>query len=45
MYSDSPVIFGAITIFGFLTWLLTPEEKWLPAARLAKIRELDGGGE
>jgi hypothetical protein len=35
----------AITIFGFLTWLLTPEEKWLPAARLAKIRELDGGDE
>jgi amino acid transporter len=37
---DSPVIFGGITILGFLSWLLTPEEKWLPAARLGKVHEI-----
>lgn len=38
-FSDSPVIFGGITIFGILSWLFTPEEKWLPAARLGKVHE------
>ena len=38
---DSPVIFGSITIFGILTWWLTPEEKWLPAGRLGKLRALE----
>jgi len=36
---DSPVIFGGITILGFLSWLFTPEDKWLPAARLGKVHE------
>lgn len=38
---DSPVIFGAITIFGIVTWWLTPEEKWLPAGRLGRVRQLE----
>lgn len=38
---DSPVIFGVITFFGILTWWLTPEDKWLPAARLGKVHQLD----
>jgi hypothetical protein len=37
----SPVIFGAITIFALVTWWVTPEEKWLPAARLGKVHQLD----
>ena len=41
-FNYSCVIFGAITIFGFATYWLTPEEAWLPAARLSKLRELEG---
>ena len=41
MVSDSCVIFGAITIFGIGTWWITPEDRWLPAARLGKIRQLE----
>ena len=37
---DSCVIFGAITIFGFVTYWITPEDQWLPNARLGKLREL-----
>lgn len=40
-FNYSSVIFGAITIFGLLSWLFTPEDRWLPAARLGKIREID----
>lgn len=40
-FNYSPVIFGAITIFAFVTWWVTPEEKWLPAARLGKVHQLD----
>jgi len=40
-FNYSPVIFGAITLFGILSWWLTPEEKWLPAARLGKVREIE----
>jgi len=40
-FNYSPVIFGAITIFGIVTWWVTPEDKWLPAARLGKIREIE----
>lgn len=40
-FNFSPVIFGAITIFGILTWIFTPEDKWLPAARLGKVHRLD----
>ena len=39
-FNYSPVIFGAITIFGFLSWWFIPEEKWLPAARLGKVHEV-----
>ena len=40
-FNYSPVIFGAITIFALLTWWFTPEEKWLPAARLGKLKEIE----
>ncbi|CAJ2500551.1 Uu.00g034040.m01.CDS01 [Anthostomella pinea] len=40
-FNYSPVIFGAITIFGLLTYFLTPEEAWLPAARLGKVHRLE----
>lgn len=26
---QAPVIFGAVTIFAFLSWWFIPEEKWL----------------
>ncbi|KAJ7621866.1 gamma-aminobutyric acid transporter [Mycena polygramma] len=28
-YSQAPVIFGAVTIFGVVSWYFTPEDKWL----------------
>lgn len=37
----SPVIFGGISIFALITWWFTPEEKWLPNARLGKLKELE----
>lgn len=40
-FNYSPVIFGAITIFGFVTWWITPEDRWLPAARLGKLKEIE----
>lgn len=40
-FNYSPVIFGAITIFGILTWYFTPEERWLPAARLGRLKEIE----
>lgn len=40
-FNYSPVIFGAVTIFGLLCWWFTPEDKWLPAARLAKVHDLE----
>lgn len=40
-FNYSPVIFGAITIFGIITYLVTPEQNWLPAARLGKVHHLD----
>jgi len=40
-FNYSPVIFGVITIFGILTWWFTPEEKWLPAARLGRLRQIE----
>ncbi|KAF2154222.1 putative amino acid permease [Myriangium duriaei CBS 260.36] len=39
-FNYSCVIFGAITIFGIATWWFTPEDKWLPSARLGKLREM-----
>ena len=40
-FNFAPVIFGAITILGIVTYLVTPEDKWLPAARLGKVHRLD----
>jgi len=40
-FNYSCVIFGAITIFGLITYWTTPEDKWLPAARLGKLREIE----
>lgn len=44
-FNYSCVIFGAITAFGILTWWFTPEEKWLPSARLGRLREMQSEGE
>ena len=38
-FNYSPVIFGAITIFALLSYWFTPEDKWLPTARLGKVHE------
>ena len=40
-FNYSPVIFGAITIFALLSYWFTPEEKWLPAARLGKLKAIE----
>lgn len=40
-FNFSPVIFFAITLFGILTWVFTPPDQWLPAARLGKVHQLD----
>ena len=39
-FNYSPVIFGAITIFGIVSWWITPDEKWLPSARLGKVHAI-----
>ncbi|KAL9091328.1 MAG: hypothetical protein Q9165_004962 [Trypethelium subeluteriae] len=39
-FNYSPVIFGAITIFGIVSWWITPDEKWLPSARLGKVHQI-----
>ena len=44
-FNFSPVIFFAITLFGILTWWFTPEDQWLPAARLGKVHQLDANYE
>lgn len=38
-FNYASVIFGAITIFGLLSWLVIPEDRWLPAARLSKVHK------
>ncbi|KIW06077.1 uncharacterized protein PV09_03248 [Verruconis gallopava] len=38
-FNYSPVIFGAITIFGIVSWWVIPEDKWLPTARLRKVQQ------
>jgi amino acid transporter len=40
-FNYSPVIFAAVTIFGIITYWVTPEENWLPAARLGRVHKLD----
>jgi len=40
-FNYSPVIFGAITVFAVLSWWFTPEDKWLPSARLGKLRAME----
>lgn len=40
-FNYSPVIFGAITIFGLITYWVTPEDKWLPAARLGRLKQIE----
>jgi hypothetical protein len=36
----SCVIFLAITIFAILSWIIIPENQWLPAARLGKVQQI-----
>jgi hypothetical protein len=33
------VVFGAITIFGILCWLVMPEEEWLKTKRIVAVIE------
>ncbi len=40
-FNFSPVIFAGITILGIVTYLVTPQDKWLPAARLGKVHRID----
>lgn len=40
-FNYSPVIFGGITILAFLTYFFTPENQWLPNARLGKVHQLE----
>jgi amino acid transporter len=40
-FNFSPVIFAGITILGIFTYFVTPQDKWLPAARLGKVHRLD----
>ncbi len=41
---QAPVIFGAVTIFGVISWYFVPEDKWL--RRDVVLRGLqEGGGE
>jgi len=37
----SIVIFGAISIFAFLSWYFTPEDKWLRKDQILKALEID----
>jgi len=37
----SVVIFGAISIFAFLSWYFTPEEKWLRKDQILRALETD----
>ncbi|KAK4631133.1 hypothetical protein CLAFUW4_03488 [Fulvia fulva] len=38
-FNYSPVIFGAITLFGIITWWVYPEDTWLPNARLGRVAD------
>ncbi|KAG1888785.1 amino acid transporter [Suillus subluteus] len=38
-FNFATVIFGAISIFAFLTWYFTPEEKWLRKDQILKAYE------
>ena len=38
-FNYAPVIWGAVTIFAVVAYLLTPESKWLSRARIQNIRD------
>ena len=41
----APVILGSVTIFGVLSYVLTPEEKWLPRDKIMQaMHAADGSG-
>ncbi|KAH8115780.1 hypothetical protein DFH11DRAFT_1688413 [Phellopilus nigrolimitatus] len=45
-FNFSVVIFGAVTIFGILSFIFTPEEKWLPREQILQaLNSADGAGE
>lgn len=37
-FNYAPVIFGAVTIMGFVSWLVIPEERWLTMNKIREIR-------
>ncbi|TDL29015.1 hypothetical protein BD410DRAFT_810858 [Rickenella mellea] len=42
-FNFAPVIFGAVTIFGVLSWYFTPAEKWLPREKIIQaLHTADG---
>ncbi|KAG6878350.1 hypothetical protein C0993_008108 [Termitomyces sp. T159_Od127] len=38
-YAQACVIFGAVTLFGIISWWITPEEKWLRRELVLKAFE------
>ncbi|ODN81104.1 hypothetical protein L202_03198 [Cryptococcus amylolentus CBS 6039] len=44
IFNYSIVIWGAVTIFGFISWLVTSPETWLHQERVERMKEAAGGG-
>lgn len=38
-FNYAPVIFGAVTIFGIVSYVVIPKEKWLKQEKINEIRE------
>lgn len=46
MLFQASVILGAVTIFAIISYVITPEEKWLPHETIVKaLQAADGGPE
>ncbi|ODO06037.1 hypothetical protein L198_01266 [Cryptococcus wingfieldii CBS 7118] len=45
IFNYSIVIWGAATIFGFISWLVTSPETWLHQERVERMKEVAGGEE
>ena len=38
-FNFTPVVFGAVTIFAFVAWLVVPESRWLSGRKIKEIRD------
>ena len=38
-FGQAGVILGSVTIFGILSWLFTPESKWLRSSQAQQVYE------